>query len=456
MFKFKKYVQCIAVSALTIFLNGCELDDEDEDGDGYYQYVNLVPQSPSIEFVVEDTSLGEIEFTGATEYESVSTGTYDIEFNQILPNSDDEGFIDDESLKVTSNTVHSLILYGDASSPSSYELELDVSEIYDDDFEDGYAIVQFVNLTNADETVDIYLLDADESLVNKTVNYSLTLADTSGDVEISEGDYKIVFTESGTDTILAQKNDISIDEAEALSYILVSYQVAGYDDARYSIVELSDSGSRTLTNQAADGHLRVANGISNTGGISIATGDSSNILESYLELGSISSDVTISISDSESAESTTVYIVDSEDETQLDSTTLSIYADDQILLVTAGDASGSVSLNESDEDLRVIDTHGKILLSHAIYAESDETLEVLIIEEGGNPDSYDAELSVSYLDTETHEIEAGSYDIYIYNSSDELLIEYTLYDLAEGDVVNLVTTDFETSGSPYQIAAYFN
>lgn len=448
---------CFTVSALSIFLYGCGIED-DEEGYGYYQYVNLVPQSPNIEFVVESSSLGDLAFTEATAYKYVSKGTFDIEFNQILPNIENESFIDDESLRVYANKLHSYILYGEASSPSNYTIEIDVSDVYSDDFDDEYAMVQFVNLANSGESVDVYLLDADDNLINQSVDYSLGQADTSGDVEVSEGDYKIVFTESGSDSILAQKNNISIDEGEALSYILVSYYVAGYDEARYKIVELNDTGSRSLTNQAADAHLRVANGISNTSGISIATGESSNILESYLELGSISSDVaiSISISDSDSAESTTVFIVDSEDETQLDSTSLSLYADDQILLLTAGDANAAVSLNESNEDLRVIDTHGKILLSHAIYAERDETLEVLIIEEGSNPDSYDTELSVSYLDTGSYEIEAGNYDIYIYDSNDELLLEFTLYDLAEGDVVNLVTTDFETSGSPYQIAEYFN
>ncbi|MBL4630354.1 MAG: DUF4397 domain-containing protein [Paraglaciecola sp.] len=317
-------------------------------------------------------------------------------------------------------------------------------------------MLQFINLASSDETVDVYLLEADDNLINKVADYTLMLADSSGDSEVNEGDYKIVFTESGSDTIIAQKNDISIDEGDALSYVLVSYVVAGSQKNRYSIVELSENGSRRLTNQAADGHLRVVNGISNTSGISIATGDRTNIIESNIELGALSADILVPISSSGEAESTTVFILNSDDGSQLESTTLNIYADEQILLISAGDTRSTVSVNETDEDLRIIDTHVKILISHAIYAENDDALQVLIIEEGGNPDSYDTELSVSYLDSESYEVEAGNYDLYIYNSSAELLLEYTLYNLQEGDVVNLVTTDFETGGSPYQIAEYVN
>lgn len=457
MFKFKNYAFGCTVLMSTFFLNGCDIfDDDSSGGDGYYQLVNLVAQSPSIEFSVDSTSAGELEFTESTTHDEVSSGTYDIEFNQILPNTENDNFIDGDSLRVYSNTLHSYMLYGDTDSPSNFTVEMDISDIYSDDFSDEYAIVQFVNLANTSDSVDMYLLDADDDLINKSADYTLAVVDTSGDVEVTQGDYKLVFTESGTDTILAQKNDISIGEAEALIYVLVSYEVAGSSESRYNIIELSSSGARTLSNQAANAHLRVANGVSNAVGISVAINDSTNVIESDIELGALSADIEISISSSDEAESTSIYVLNSDDDSLLDGTTLSVYANDQILMLSAGDATSTVSLNETSEDLRVIDTHGKILFSHSIFAQRDETLEVVILEEGGNPDSYDPELSLSYLSTQMYEIEAGSYDIYIYNSNDELLIEYTLYNLEEGNVVNLVTTDFESSGAPYQIFEYFN
>ncbi|MEP2650649.1 MAG: DUF4397 domain-containing protein [Paraglaciecola sp.] len=457
MSQFRNKILRFTAFAIPVILYGCSLEEEeDSSGTGYYQFVNLSPQSPAIEFVVDDSTIDELDYAEATDYENVSTGSYDIEFNQILPNSEEDNFIDDETLHVDKKKLHSFILYGDASSPSTFEIEMDISDVYDDDFEDGFGMIQFVNLANTAETVDMYLIEADENLLNKNVGYTLAQADSSGDAEVTEGDYKIVFTESGTDTILAQKNDIEIDEGDAKSFILVSYDVAGSSDVRYKIIELSDSGARALTNEAEDAHIRVANGISNTSGISVATGDSTNVIETYIGLGALSYDIEVTPSVSDEAESTTVYVLNSEDGAELEETTFNVYADDQILLLSAGDATTTVSLNETDEDLRIIETHGKLLFSHVIYSESDESLEIVIVEQGGDPDSYDAELSVSYLESESYEIEAGSYDIYIYDSSDELLLDYTIYDLQEGGVVNLITTDFDYGGSPYQITEYVN
>ena len=69
------YQRCFTSVAIisALSLTGCVYveDDEDGDGNGYAQYVNLVPQSPDIEFVVDDDSEGEMSFAEATAYSYV-------------------------------------------------------------------------------------------------------------------------------------------------------------------------------------------------------------------------------------------------------------------------------------------------------------------------------------------------------------------------------------------------
>ncbi|MEP2603706.1 MAG: DUF4397 domain-containing protein, partial [Paraglaciecola sp.] len=137
MSQFRNKILRFTAFAIPVILYGCSLEEEeDSSGTGYYQFVNLAPQSPAIEFVVDDSTIDELDYAQATDYENVSTGSYDIEFNQILPNSEEDNFIDDETLHVDKKKLHSFILYGDASSPSSFEMEMDISDVYDDDFED--------------------------------------------------------------------------------------------------------------------------------------------------------------------------------------------------------------------------------------------------------------------------------------------------------------------------------
>lgn len=454
---YQRSFTCIAIIG-SIFLTGCEYEDEEDgEGSGYAQYVNLVPQSPDIEFVIDDDSESQLSFTEATAYTSVSNVSYDIEFNQILPNTENSNFIDDETLKIDNKKVHSYILYGETDYPSSLEIEIDVSDVYDEDFDDDYAMVQFANLASYNDTVDVYILDADGSLTNQSANYTLSLADTSGDTELEAGDYKLVFTQSGTDTILAMKNDITIEEGEALSYVLVSYDSAGIDDSFFSIVELNNSGARKLTNEAQDSYLRVSNTISNTNAISVAQTSTSNMVAENIYFGELSDFIPIAIDEPDTATNIDIYLYDSESQALLESTSIDFYADDVALLLGSGNANATVTSYSSTEDLRMIETHGKLLFSHNIDNESSTSISVKVIEQGSSPDSYDDSDSFSYLSSLDVEIEAGDYDVYVYDSdTNDLLLETTVYDVQTGDVINIILSDYEYGGSPYQASTLYN
>ena len=455
------YQRCFTSVAIisALSLTGCVYveDDEDGDGNGYAQYVNLVPQSPDIEFVVDDDSEGEMSFAEATAYSYVSNVSYDIEFNQILPNTENSNFIDDDSLKVDNKKVHSYILYGETDYPSSLEIEIDVSDVYDSDFDDGYAMAQFANLASYDDSVDVYILDADSSLTNQSASYTLSLADVSGDTELDAGDYKIVFTESGTDTILAMKNDITIEEGEALSYVLVSYDSAGIEDSFFSIVELNSSGARQLTNEAQDSYLRASNNITNTSAISVAQSTTSNLVAEDIYFGELSDFISIDIDDPDEATNVDIYLRDSDSQAVLESTSIDFHADEIALLLGSGNANSTVTSYSSTEDLRIIETHAKLLFSHNIDNESSTSISVKVIEQGSSPDSYDESDSFSYLSTLDVEIEAGDYDVYVYDSeTDDLLLETTLYDVQASDVINLVLSDYDYGGAPYQVVTHYN
>ena len=80
-----------------------------------------------------------------------------------------------------------------------------------------------------------------------------------------------------------------------------------------------------------------------------------------------------------------------------------------------------------------------------------------VIEQGSNPDSYEASDNISYLSSLNIETEAGDYDIYVYDAdTDDLLLETTVYDIEKGDVINLILSDYDYGGAPYQLFRYTN
>jgi hypothetical protein len=128
-----------------------------------------------------------------------------------------------------------------------------------------------------------------------------------------------------------------------------------------------------------------------------------------------------------------------------------------MLILTSGNTSSAITVNNNEEDLRVIDTHAKLLVSHSIEDIKSDAIKVVIVNDGGNPDSYAAQVELSYMNNDEYEVESGDYDIYIYNaSSGELIIETTLHGVEKGDVINLIATDYQYSGTPYQLHSNFN
>lgn len=451
------------VSALS--LTACDslidlTDDDDDDSLGYYRFVNLSAQGTVISIEVDDTESASLDFSEASSLVTVDTDSYDLTFNQQLPNTENSSFIDDDTITVSGDSIHSYILYGDSDSPSALEITTDVDTLFDDDFSDDYdyGLLQFVNVADTNDSYDVYVVDSGDDLLNESTDATLAFLEQSADLALDSGYYKIIITESGTDNILVESDNITISTGEAYLYSIVSYKVATSDTERMAVIEIDEDEARMLTNDAQPAYVRFNHGISDNYLVDIYEVDGDDavtILVSDLAFGDISDEISFSVD--EDGESKDFYIVDSETEQTIDSFSLDLVPDSQLNILTAGLESSTIKTNDTDEDLRTINTHAKVIFSHAIDDESDESLEFLLIEDGANPESYDAQVTLTYLTSEEYEIEQGDYVVYVYNSdSGDLLLEEKVYGLSEGDTVNLTATESEYGGSPYELHATFN
>jgi hypothetical protein len=445
-------------------LTACNLDtSSSSDAKGYYQYVNLVPQSPAIEVMVENESIGELEYGDASAIDYVSKQSYDLEFNQILPNSENDEFTSADSVSVVKNKISTYIMYGDTEAPSSITLRTDVADLYADDFdEDDYdAIIHIANLADQNTDIDVYLLAEGEDLLNKVADYTLSYGDDSEEIEVAKGVYKIIMTQAGTDTILASSDSIKIVKGDAQIFVLSAYQIAGSDDLVNVIVQIKADGGYMLTNEQQAASLRFSHGVTNTYYLDVyltnENADTSTEIASTIEFGAISDAVAIDIDDVDAGDTRYFYLMDHDTNEKLDTFSLNLQPASRLLVMTSGDALSSITVNDNEEDLRVIDTHAKLLISHSIKDIKSNSIEVIIVSDGGNPAYYSPQVELSYLGDEQYELESGDYDIYVYNASNgELIIETTLRGVEEGDVINLIATDYAYGGSPYKLQTFFN
>ncbi|WP_166425207.1 DUF4397 domain-containing protein [Paraglaciecola sp. 20A4] len=460
--KFKTVFFNTIITALALNLCACDLSSSsDTDAKGYYQFVNLVPQSPAIEVVLEDESLDELAYGDASAIDYVSKGSYDLAFNQILPNSQNDEFTSSDSVNVSKNKISTYVMYGDSDAPSSITFQTDISDLFDDDFDDDYdAIIQFANLADLNTDIDVYLLAEGEDLLNKVADFTLPYSDDSDEVEVEKGVYKIIVTESGTDTILASSDSITISTGDAIIFAFTGYLVAGSDELINAIVEIETDGARLLTNEAQSANVRFTHGISNSNYLDVyltGTDGDATLLASTLEFDTISDTFNIDIDDVDEGDTRYFYLVDNDTSEKIDTFTLNLQPSSRLLVLTAGDSASSITVNDNEEDLRVISTHAKLLINHSIDDIKSNAIEVVIVSDGGNPDSYTPQVELSYMSNEQYELESGDYDIYIYNaSSGELIIETSLRGVDEGDVIDLIATDYAYGGSPYQLQTYFN
>lgn len=476
MFKGKKQKTIITslIVGISLTLTACEWAEDllDEVSDstsstGYYQFVNLVPQSPIIEFLVDDQSIAELAFGDASTIESVAKDSYDLGFNQILPNSSNDEFTSNDGVSVSNDIISTYIIYGDTDVPSSLTLTTDISELFDEDFDENYdAIIQFIHLSNSAFDIDVYWLNEGEDLLNKVADHTLSYENSSDEVEIQSGIYKLVLTESGTDNIIASSDSITVSTGDVQIFALTNYLTAGSDDPVYSIINIETDSARELTNEAQAAKIRFSHGISAPDysdiflDIYLSDPDidnEANLIANTLEFGALSNLVDIEIENVDTSDTRSFYIMDSIKEEKIDTFSVDLQPSSRMLILTSGDTSSSITVNDYEEELRIIDTHAKVLISHSIDDIKSDAIDVLIINDGSNPDTYSAQIELSYMGNADYELESGDYDVYIYNASTgELIIETSLRGIEKGEVVNLIATDYTYGGTPYQLHTYYN
>lgn len=426
--------------------------------DGYFRFVNISSNAPDVQLEIDESVFTQEGFGESSNLDNLEPDTYELRFNLVLPNSVEEQFISDNDLIVRENEISTYVLYGDISNPEEMVITTSVEDIFDPDFDIDVGRVQFFHSAETLGDVDVYVVDAGDDLLNQSPDLFLLYEDVSEAIDFDIGDYKIIVTEAGTQNILIESDNIDINFGESYIYCIVSVPSEASDIPRYRLVELDEGSARVLANDAQPTYLRFNNAIADIDSVDIyfdsIDGGVETALIANTEFGDISAQIAVEIEDIDRGDSHELFILDSATQEVLDSFDIDIDPDRQILITAAGLSEGTsderIRLNSISEDLRAINTHARIIYTHAIGQERDDSLEFLLVEDGSDPDAFNPQVTLSYLASREFEIEPGDYNIFVFNQdTGALLIEHELNGLNRGDIVNLTATEAEGGSTPY-------
>lgn len=441
-----------AVLFFSILLSACD-DDDDDEGPGFFRFYNAISDGPEIELELDEDFYSRVEFRESTSLDELPADNYEAVVHYILPNSDIENVIPEENLRIRENVVFTYLLAGTADDPESLIIETDVADFEDEDFDEDLARLRFVHTApDLSAAVDIYLLDAGDDLLNQTADFTLDYLDVSSPIDVRSGDYRIMVTTAGSDTVIFDSDDIDVNIEDVMLYSLVSNRTAADSEPRLTMVELDDGRPRTMPNETEDTHFRFNNAIADVAAVDVYLGDIDTApIIANLGFQAISDEIKIAPDDYE------INITIAATDEIIQDLDIEAESDAQVIVLFAGDYNAGldneVKRNLISEKLRVISTHAVVNFAHGAGFAEDEGLDVIIVEEGGDPDSVNAILNnVSYLAGGSFELEEGRYDLYLYyDDGNARVLGPRSFDPDAGDVVNITATNADGGDGPMAV-----
>ncbi len=226
------------LAALAITIAGCTTDSNfpDATGKGTVRAINAIKGSPPVVFLIEERTLGSVDYKAATTPQSYDDLSYLFNFEVRYPEEAQRRRVASRTLQVVADRDFTFIMTGDVASPTITLIESDEREWSDSDtnFE-----ARFMHLAPSLGAVDVYL-DADgvppatggeaASLSNGEIN---TYAD------FAAGDYVVTVTTAGDPADVIYESTIRVFGAQT------SWTIAVFEGDENDLHPIAVSGFPT-------------------------------------------------------------------------------------------------------------------------------------------------------------------------------------------------------------------
>ncbi len=289
------------VLASALLASACSDSDRDGvTGEGSIRALHAIPNLGSVDFLIEETVLGRIEFQGATGVSEYDDLEYTFRFEILLPEDDvDEPTeLVSRTISVASDQEYTFVLSGSLDSPQlflwqqfgrNWDEELEDAE--DEDTEVTVMEVSFGHISTILGAVDVYLEEPGTSPLAATPRASLSFSEFVSAIELSAGDYQLVVTPIGEpETLLFASNAFTL--SAATSTLVALMDDGGFTTADFAVNLIGSNAGAALTDIEAFGAISTAHAALGSGPLDVFdSGDFSSPLFEGLEFSTVSEEL---------------------------------------------------------------------------------------------------------------------------------------------------------------------
>ncbi|MEM6710564.1 MAG: hypothetical protein AAF648_17450 [Pseudomonadota bacterium] len=246
-------------------LTACGSSDSSNDpADGAYQFVNALPDSPTLELTIrlDDDLFQSVPVFGyqqSTSLQTINRDVYTYEVSYVDPISgDSETLLPETEFEVLRDTVHTFVLTGSFATPQVQRLEASL-DVFDADEDE----IQLRALNLSSETAVIYLGGPDAGLNGDTL--LATLAPGVGNDALLREDpedstYRLRVTAENSAAVVYDSGEFDI--AARSRRLIVLTDAVGPDARGPSVFLVSEAGASAFTNAAANSAIQLLSVVS--------------------------------------------------------------------------------------------------------------------------------------------------------------------------------------------------
>jgi hypothetical protein len=207
---------CLAALLTSACTSGSAFPDPT--GKGSIQAINAISTSPTISFLIEERTNGNLDFTTSSPKTRFDDFAYNLNFDALLAGESEPTRIASRLLQVVKDTEYTLIISGDLAAPTLTLWERAVRE-----YADGGTVFEasFGHFSPALGDVDIYLADAAIAPAAGNEVGTLTPGGKLPPLDFEAGDYVLTITTAGLPgDILFTSDVLTMEAATTMLFII--------------------------------------------------------------------------------------------------------------------------------------------------------------------------------------------------------------------------------------------